>query len=220
MSIKNKWLAVSTLAIVLPISLLAAFKFTGILNEPQQPKTISLSAVTWKMDRPSRYTVIDNQIENSYIAEGVAIIFYVSVFEYREDSPSRPFKGRDGLVFGVCINLSFTRGPAPPLEVRFQPSPNSTIFVSRYWLLEAINATVIEMREMGTHSDEAYLKASTSELSIFLKTQAYWVFADDNDENHQMNLTLEVTYFNGNEYRKVIVPIVLQVLTSTESLEG
>jgi len=217
---KNRWLAASTLAIILPLSLLVTFKFTGLIGEPQTPKTITLEPITWKMNKPSEYIVIDDQIENSYITEEVAIIFHVSVFEYREASPSSPFWGKDGLTFGVSVNVSLTKGFAHSLTIKFRPDPNTTIFVHQEWILEAINSTVTEMRAYGTYLYEAYLTASISELSTFLKTQGYLVFIDDYNNEHCANLTLEVTYFSENEYQKVIVPIILQVLNATQSSEG
>jgi hypothetical protein len=58
--IRNKWLSLSLLAIILPISILTTLKFSGLLVQPQ-PETIMVDAVDWEMERPL-YTV--NMAEN------------------------------------------------------------------------------------------------------------------------------------------------------------
>jgi hypothetical protein len=211
---KQKWISLTILAIIIPTGLLTAFKLTGIIPEASEPKIITLEPASWTMEQPSKYTVIGDCIEKSYVNDETAIFFRIFVSSYHENSIDSPFEGRDGIIFRASVNESSMKGFVSSLIVKFQPDSNSTVFVSRYTFLEVTNITITEMREVGTYFNEAYLKASPSESSSYLKTQIYWVFMGDNNIEHKLDLKLEVIYFNGNEYRKIIAPIVLQALIS------
>lgn len=91
----RKWLSVSLLAIILPISILASLKFSGILVEPQQLETTHTPPVGWNMTRPSDYISVDKWVENSYDDGKASVGLGVDVEDYTENKVGYPAHGND-----------------------------------------------------------------------------------------------------------------------------
>jgi hypothetical protein len=56
-----------------------------------------------------------------------------------------------------------------------------------------------------------FLKAEVFRSPCGLETQVYWVFDDENNQSHILEVTLEITYFNENTYQEITLPITLRV---------
>ena len=213
---KRRWTSIALLAVVLPISLLVAFRLTGVLPEPAEPETITLEAVSWITERPSRIITIDERVENAYADEEAAVGIGVHIHEYLENALMPPFWGRDGISFGTEINVTVLSGFLVSMVVRYYPmDENATICVSEMFL-EQSNITITEMKQIGTKTTDAYIMAQFSNQSSYLRTEVYWVFNDENTENHKLNVKLEVTYNNGINYLKTVLPITLEMLIGAE----
>jgi hypothetical protein len=208
---KNQWISVSFIAIFVPIGLLAAFKFTDLLTEPHHVATILLDSVSWSMERPSETITVGKSIENIYSNDGILVGMTTKIYEYRENPSSGPFFGRDGVALGVYITV--TQGVIKEITVKFYPTDtNATLFISQNeWALILSNATVIRMKQVGERNSEAYISAIASNSPCSLKTLAYWVFNDENVEDHKLKGTYEIVYFNGSVYQKIVAPIILNV---------
>jgi hypothetical protein len=219
---KNKWLAASALAIILPLSLLTTFKFTGLIGEPQTPKTINQQPVIWNMTRPSSNIMnIGARVENVYVNEGIAIGIYVNVAWYVEnpDSTIGPYFGRDGICFVVDVNLSAQYGSYVSLAIRFRPiDANAIAYVDNDFIVKR-DALVTDIEGIGVDTREAYIKAKILNFSSYLSAQVHWVFDDLNDENHAFNVILETVYYDGMTYQRIVLPVTLQTLISTTTVE-
>lgn len=162
MSIPNKkWLSLSLIAIVLPISLLTALKFGGVLVEPQQPETMTQYAVDWTMERPSYYTTIGHKFNNSYLTDEIDGEIGLYVQEYFENALTLPFGGRDGVAFGIDINTTILKGSGVSLAIKCHATNgNSTLYICDWdRQLHYSNVSIVEMKQIGGY-DEAYIKAS------------------------------------------------------------
>ena len=73
MPFSSKWASLALLSIIVPVSLLATFRLTGVLPEPPKPETITVETVSWNMSRPSDFTTVDERVENVY-ADDVALV--------------------------------------------------------------------------------------------------------------------------------------------------
>lgn len=217
MSIPNKkWLSLSLIAIVLPISLLTALKFGGVLVEPQQPETMTQYAVDWTMERPSYYTTIGHKFNNSYLTDEIDGEIGLYVQEYFENALTLPFGGRDGVAFGIDINTTILKGSGVSLAIKCHATNgNSTLYICDWdRQLHYSNVSIVEMKQIGGY-DEAYIKASILSSPSFIQDQCYWTFNTDAPENHTLNVSLEVLYFNGVSYQKVVLPLNLSVISKT-----
>ena len=209
----RRWMSLAILGILVPVGLLVTFRITGILQEPiAAPENITVEAVSWQMDRPSKTLEFSSQrVENSYINNDVSVGIGVQIHAYRDDSLSLPFDGRDGVEFGVYVNATFEPGLAASFAVRFCPIDyNAVVFVSQQALVTD-NITVTRMKQISTDA-EAYILAKATSSSCYLSTQVYWVFKAQNIEDHQLKVVLEFTYRNISFYKKVVLPIVLEMV--------
>jgi hypothetical protein len=207
-TIKNKWLSLSLLAIIVPASLLVSFKLIGILKGPLHSETVTLEALSWQLERPSTFMSIDKVMENNYSDSTISVSTVCEVYVYYQDSLT--FLGEDGIIFGV--NISVMQGLAAIMSVKFYPIDNSSVICisgdSR--LVTLSNATMTGLERYAVHETEAYVCADVYDkpCSIAL-SYVSWVFNEENVEDHQLLITPEVTYFNGTAYRKLVFPIYL-----------
>lgn len=218
LSIKQKWLSVAVVAVILPISLLAAFRLTGILPEPQTPETITVEPVNWSMDRPSDYIVFGvstgwgNMVETNYADETVLVDICVYHSIFLVEYASSPFFGRDGFVFRAWVNTTALTGFVSSITVRFQTDNQSDKEISEQFL-EIYNATVTGAKYWTTNSSKpVFVETEVSDSSASLKLMLEWVLSDDFERAHQALATAEILHFNGTSYRKIILPLQFDVI--------
>jgi hypothetical protein len=217
---KRKWLALSLVAVVIPISLLLTFRLTGILSEPLEPETIALEAVSWQMDRPklNPYDTlhINEIIKNGYSGNYTSMEIGVHVWDYVEDWSWIPFEYRDGITFTVNVTATAAEGRVESVSLRcYVLDADASVEISTVEALKEYNVKVTKMRCYGTHPSAAYVEAEALGSSCGLFTQVWWIFDDENSEDHTLKATSEILYHNGTTYHKIVVPIILQMPIST-----
>jgi len=208
-SSKRKLASITLLSIIAPISLLALFRITEVLPEPAT-ETILADIVIWSYSRPSRDFVIEETIKSIYQNAQVSVEVGTLVSRYFENAPELPFDYRDGITFRVTINIDGIQGFSSFI-LKFRPNDtNATLYVNKTFLV-AYNATVRDMQQIGTDVTEAFIKVRPSSSLSGLDAHVYWVFDDENFENHQLRVSLEVIYSEGSILRKMVLPILLDV---------
>lgn len=217
---KKRVVSLTLLSIMLPISLLATFRLTGVLPEPPTPETITMETINWKMERPSKDVRSFDGIKNVYNDNliSISLIF----LEYRDN-----YDWND-LDF-LTLMVSF-KGSISTAEARFQPTDVDSILDVDEEVLQnpprypdaVVNMTLTGIRAVGTNVTEAYVTAKATGSSSTLTIVAHWVFYDviENNKDHILKMTFEATYLNGSAYRKIIAPAILEVWVSTQSTEG
>jgi len=222
----RRWIAFSLLAVVLPVSLLATLRLTGILPEPQL-RTITVDPVSWQMDRPSGHVYINERVENGYTSDEVSAGIGVFISSYEENARHIPYvygySGRDGVTFKPYINLTFTQGLVESILIEFRLlEAEASIFVhsereeSIYVIsppLKEYNTSVTNIKWYAENLDTAFIEAQALQSPCGLETQVYWIFDDENDKGHQLEVMLEIDYFKGTMHQEITVSIVLEVLT-------
>lgn len=224
----EKWIALSLVAVVLPISLLVTLRLTGILPEPcmHAPlETITVEPASWQMDRPSGHVYVNERIENNYTSHEVSARIGAYVTSYQENSRSIPFAyghtGRDGVIFTPYVNLTFTHVLVESILIKFRLlEANASIFIlssheeSIYVFnppLKEYNTSVTDIKWYAENLDTAFIKAQALRSPCGLQTQVYWIFHDENDQGHQLEVTLEIMYLDRTTHQKITVPIILAV---------
>jgi hypothetical protein len=213
-------MAITLAAVILPLSILTTFKLTGIIPEPVAPEVTVVDTVNWNMTRPLNpdggvYN-IGEMVENTYADNEATIRVRVNIAEYENDPyPTMgPYFGRDGVVFTVFANFSISKGFGVSLVIKYLTmDDNATIYVqtSSYAVIQE-NASITDIKWFGTNKNEAYAKTEILNSPCYLGIQAYWVFDDQSTINHALNVTLEATYFNEAAYKKVVLPVTLEML--------
>ncbi len=231
---QKKMASLTLLSIVLPISLLASFRMTGILKEPIG-ETFQKYPVVWSHERPSTSVNIQEKIRTAHQNDQLSVELGIYIVDYCENNPWRPFDYKDGMRIKATINIAGIRRSSASFIVRFyQIDANSAVYVDRPSLI-AYNASVLDIEAFGSSGSEAIVASKASDSSSDttfesywiwrvredwmlssnslsgLDIQAYWVFNEANLEDHQLMVSLEVTYPDGAAYSKIILPALLEI---------
>jgi hypothetical protein len=211
---KNKWLSLSLLAIILPISVLTTLKFSGFLTQPQ-PETITVNAVSWNMERPSESIQIVENIKSTHTDEVIFASLRILVTTF--DSGS--WAGFDDLGLKIYFNATVVEGSVDSVSIYFCEEGNSS-YVSLDGLREFKNLKVIGKINDGDTLRSNYVKAYIEAIGIDYPKDVnmslffggpFWVFLDDRNMNHTLEVIVELIHRTSTTYRKVVMPIHLGV---------
>jgi len=211
--LRRKWITAALLSVVLPMSLLATFRLTGVLREPQPPQTITVGTVELKMSRPvdnSGYISIDEKVENSYTNNLASIIFGIHYSSYTDNSP----EFGDLLIFAFYANANISKGFICSIFIQFSLM-DAYGFLDFHMHPDWIKLQNLEIRTFQQYrTHEPYIDTHIINQPKYasLKMITFWMFVDENDTNHRIIATLEVRYFNGTTYQTITVPIQLLVI--------
>ena len=215
-----KWIFLGFLSIMVPIGLLATFRLTGVLQESPKPETITIESVDWNMSRPIDLLdpiVVAEKIENSYTDGLASVRLGIIVDHYHENDKIYGF-GKDILVFAVYVNASISEGFIESMDVYFREEGNSCMV----WLyrdpdwITLVNLKVTNIIDRY-NAMENYVKACIKTVGLNQPKYVYmwrpvgWNLLDENDSDHELEITLELSYRYGSVYRKVVIPIVLTI---------
>jgi hypothetical protein len=210
--------ALFILSIVLPVGLLASFRLTGVLKKPPETQKIILETQTLILSRPHEtMTIANKSVQNTWINGRSSVVLFVEVRSYREGSSIPPYYGRDGVRFKTSVDAGLLNSrPITTVKISFHVSDeNSTVFVSEErWNLHLNNATLTGFQYLGTISSDAYISAQASNLTFAITDEIYWVFLDEHDEAHELQVTAEITHPGEASMEKVTVPIALRMILS------
>lgn len=204
------------LSIVAPLSLLVTFRFVGVLREPQTPETVTVEAVDWNIGRSSHFINIDEWVKNSY-SDGVASVgLGVHISSYLENSST--FDYTDVLWFRITITANTTDGFIHSIIINFvEVDEYAAIDINRdYDHIELTNLKVVSIVDWyGTLGKDSYIRANAINQPryAYLRNMVAWMFIDQNNVDHKVDVILEFTYFDGVTYQRVIMPIQLEVLS-------
>lgn len=206
--------AVLLLSIMVPLGLLAGFKLSGIITQPQTPEAVTLEAVTWNMTRPTRNLSVDEWVNSSsYTDDNAFSGVGIAIGEYLENDPQFPAEGNDFLEFTSVVTVNVDVGFVYSVVVNFTGvDANACIILET--TSDSFGLQNVTVKRIVNPLTSALLLASATNQSreISLSTTAYWVFLDQNDADHWINIDFEATYFNGTAYRSVMTPFVLGML--------
>jgi len=215
--------ALLILSIVAPVGLLAAFRLTGILEEPITiSESITVEAVSWSTSRPAEtrepyMILIDRRgVVNSYTDGKVSFSLNAWAITYFEKWVGAPFEGADGLVMRLINVLNVSEGFIDSFVVRFSQTGDSA-FVDLLEDPDMMDLYGVKLVEVHDWLKESYIESYGIDQPKHcrMEVQLYWVFLDaQNSVQQSMTINLEATYFNGTAYRKLIVPILLKVYNS------
>jgi len=211
--------ALFILSIIVPVGLVASFRLTGILKEPPELERITLEPVTLTLQRPSgTLEGINGSAQNVWTQEEASITAGIYICSYLEGASCSPFYGHDGVTFNTYVNVSLAKGRINTAQITFRPlDGNAVLLVSEErWSLRLENATLISLHYWGTNETDAYIKASVLNLSCSVSDQIFWVFLDEN-ESHELEITVEVAHTRENAIKIVTIPIELRMVPSGES---
>lgn len=215
----NNWKALLLLSIVVPVSLLASFKLTGLLGEPATiTETITLQPVTWMFGRPYNYTVFDNNLQAPYSSDCMTGTFELDVVRYAESEGAWPAS----VCLVVGINLTTNKNVSiENVYLTFNDTYGGSdlVFQRTNVDYQFVNLSLVEIVD-GSSGVNNYAYISLAGLNhpshVYLSWVTYWELSSLHTQDHELNATYEVTYYNGTSYNEIVQPFIVQISGGTK----
>lgn len=210
---ERKWQVALLFSIIVPVGMLTGLGLRGLLNKPAISQTINLDAVSWNMTRPANLLVINKSLENVYADETILLKFSLYIWEYEEN---KPWIG-ENVEFIPRLVVNLTRGHVDFLTIKFSGIDNAShldIIPGPIGSFLWVKNLQINAIEDSWKTSQPYVAATAvgkpKDCSIDITT--FWIFSDKNSQDHMLTATLELVYFDGDVYKKVVAPIQFGVL--------
>lgn len=214
---ERKWQVALLLSIIVPAGVLAGLGLSGLLNKPAVSQTINLNPVSWNMTRPASLLEINNSLENVYADETIQLNFKLFIWAYDNDDPWWGEYG-DYVEIDPRLTVNLTRGHVDSLTIRFSGIDNASyldIIEDPIGSFLWVHNLQINTIEDGFETPQPYVAATAvgkpKDCSIVLTT--FWRFCDKDSRDHVSTATLELVYFDGEVYKKIVAPVQFGVLT-------
>jgi len=207
------------LSIIIPIGLFASLKLVGFLDTSVTiAETKTLDTVNWEIPRPTRSMKISDVLEVPYANDGLSTTFSIIFGIGVSESPSH--NDNDYLRMRLEINsiavepAAFIEGVSVVFHQDCQPS--LVEWISNYINFENLSLLSVSSGwTYGGNFKEANIKlaGTNNPRNASFSATVEWSFLTPNTETHQMEITYELTYYNGTVYKKVIQPFQLRLYT-------
>jgi hypothetical protein len=210
-SVDTKLISILLLAIILPIGVLLVLKFAGIFGVTYNPEVLTMSPISWDMERPFYFLNVDQTVENDYSDNSILATVSLWVTTYYEYGAGHS-PDSDSLAFRIKVNVTASQGSVSSLNFTAKPTDdNSSVLIdtTNDFGLKYANISVSEKESYGTRNDECYLSAKVLQSPCYLQTQGEWIMDDYNTQSHELVSSLTIVHHNGTSYRKLVFPINL-----------
>lgn len=236
----NRWKAALFLSVIVPMSFLATFKLTGLMGRVAEiSETLTLPSVEWEFEKPSfspdrpLWLSDPNEVlvRNSYLNEGVNITFTVNpnsyqlVNEFYDYSPV--------IVLNVNVTASVSEGSVEAVRIVFQEANEASkvrlmgvlgpLYVT-WGNLTGTNQACLWYREWLLNSTvRAFVEAEGvgHPKGVLFDTMTAWILKVPDNVGQQLQVSAEVTYFDGTKYFRVVLPTVLRLVADAgDALEA
>lgn len=213
-----RWKTGLLLSIILPICLFVSLRMSGTLRGPatMAGKTIA-GSTSWSMVRPILNLNLYSNVENTYSSPAISANFCIHTWTYLEEASLYPARGNDYLKFSATGAANVSSGLICSVAIRFSRTDSKGL-LTIYEASETRQFENLKYTTSNVHGNSgfgAFLEAvapNTAKRCLLSVTVA-WIFTDLlHAYDHQITATLEITYYDGNNYRMLDVPIQLTVL--------
>jgi hypothetical protein len=209
------------LSIVVPMGLLVTFRLSGFLKEPMTiSETVTVEAVLWELERPDYSMDIDECITSSYNGDGLSVAHVIHILDHK--ALGYPSEWGGCPVTEIRVNVTADVEDGYVVEVYFESRGDNytgvNIFGGISELVELDNLTVTDYAAFGWYPAKlkgdlkCFIKAlgvnNPKHVRLSLPTE--WIEASMQYQSHQIEGSLELTYFNGTAYKKVVFPSVVR----------
>lgn len=201
------------LSIVAPVGILISLRLTGILQEPITiSETITLDAVKEEFERPTQTITLGNELDSSYTGDEISANIHVLMGTYGDDDPAFNY---DFVIVEVTTNLTVTNLDSfiEGVYVVIHKDNQSTIS----WMetkLRFENLSLIKLTQGYRQNTQSYIRLTgvNQSRSVYLSATVFWSILTPNNQTHLMEVSFELTYYNGTAYKKVVQPFQLKMI--------
>jgi len=205
----KSWKTAFLLSIIVPVSLLATFKLTGIIKEPLAPETIQLSPVRWEFPRPDGDVHIGDTPNTSYADAECLMTFITTIGVYMKNNPA--YDGNDVLTAKIEINAT-VMGQNAYIENVYVVVQNDNEKSLIDWVFGYISMESLSLKSYS-YGKTAHISLASINYSkeCYFSATLQWSLLTPNSQTHQRELICEITYYNGSAYKKLIQPFDLKL---------
>jgi len=201
------------LSIIVPVSLLVSFRLSGILHEPPIiSETKTLETISWNLERPSTMITIGDELKNFYSDKEISSQCLVLIDRYDD---SWEYGENEAIKMTVNITVAALKGHIETVYITFyEDYEKSKInFFEFHQLPKLENLKVTDYKEWREDSLKAFIElvGIDKPRSASFWMPVHWVLCSPQDQHHQMNITIELVYFNSTVYKKLVYPFRLEV---------
>lgn len=215
MLIQRKWMAFTLAAIIMPMSLLTAFKITGIIPEPLTPEIVVVEAKSWSGERTSSIYNYNEWVMNLYSDNTTSVSLEVAVGVYIAES-GYGWTSYRYMDFHIVATANTSGGFIYSMDMEFHRGNKHTSVVDiieHPHLLELHNLRLQEVHDALVETEDCVTTiAEGTPKNCQLISNIDWVFLNQ-DVDDNIAVTLKTTYFNGTTYRKIIMPLHFSIRT-------
>ena len=225
---RDSWKAILLLSVIVPVSLLTTFKLTSLLGGPATiAETITREPVTWEFEKCFRstdwplwfYGPDEVYVNNSYTEGSTLITFAVIPFKYGVNYAE--YEGSSVFRFSLNATATIPDGFIEDMRIVFKEDYNvSWVRLDRYFY-EWENLTIKDWayRFYGEskleNTQKAFIDAygeNHPREAAFHASLFEWILKAPENVSQQLEITAEVIYFNGTDYVKVVLPILIKLI--------
>ncbi|MBS7632344.1 hypothetical protein KEJ15_01810 [Candidatus Bathyarchaeota archaeon] len=207
------------MAVVLVAGVLAGLKLSGFFDQVVIAETITLEPATWELERPEGYVDLDIGHRAENIAASNEFLANLSATPWSHRDGSELCAAVDEILVWFTAKVSMKSGFVDNLNVSFFES-NDLVKVDSYYYndKEYLNLKI----ESHAGCNNAWLLGNDTRAFVFLKGESqpknvsfreifHLCLQGSYNQTHQVSLRVEVTYFNGSVFKRLIQPFELKV---------
>lgn len=203
------------LSIVVPVGLLTTLRLTGILKGPiTVAETKTLETVEWEFQRPDNYLAILKTLRVPFVQNGLSATFNLMIDQYVPGT----LVFRDDWVYVTVMMNSTVTDPhvfIKSVDVAFNMDNQSRLGVpitrGVEYSAENLSLTDYSWNHEGTKVYMSF-EGMDRPKDAYLSAYDIWILINSNNQTHQLEVTYELTYYNGTAYSRVIQPFQIRVV--------
>jgi hypothetical protein len=203
-----------------------AFRITGILNGPLLiSETTQLEPITWNDQRPDIPILNFNEtLETLYSEDNSAFAFSIYVSRYY--SYRDRYWGSASLDLTVNFSANLDRGFIETGKITFTGDCNESwlnFFELSVWpgyFSHAENLSTVDYKHfLGNSSYKGYieLEGVDNPRQIHFAGFVDWVIGAPRNQTELLNVSIEIIYYDGQAYRKIIQPFILKIESNSDN---
>lgn len=212
----RSWKTALLLSVMVPMTLVATFRLTGILQEPLAvSETVTLDAVRWNMERPYFGFVVGDRIQG-YSGSDISLDDEVVVYKFGTEEPSPDLDTADLFVnvsaflqsgFVVAVNITFLEDCENSQIQLFSMSDRPSFYSVAGSVYVGHYADHLAGRGMKAFVEYG---GANQARNISISNRVSWWLPRSGNETHMLDVGVEVTYYNGTAYKKIVQPFQLK----------
>ena len=216
-SLNRKMAVVAAFLVIVP-GLFFSVWLSSVMREPTVviAGTTTANTVKWGIERPGGSVDLSEEAVNTFSNDEISSVFNLSIFDYDESYGG--MGSQDTFCMNVTASSQASSGFIKNAYMVFEEDYGPSIFD---WSESNVNWAELQNLYMKEYADFGELDSAGSEKafarmeavdnpqSTSFHAVAHWALYSPKNYTHLMNATLELVYFNGTVYKKLVQLIEL-----------